>query len=226
MKKKAEKQHKPNPFLDARREWDERYGSLISSRNAWRMVAFLSLAIAVVAVGGALLLASQKEVIPYIVEVDPHGTVIKTQPAEKANEEIEQRIITSELASFVKNFRNVVLDAKQQRDNVFKVYDHFTTNSPAFNKANIYFQKNDPFKRAQTETVFCEIASILRLQGDAYEIEWVEKVMARNSGRIISSDRYKLIAYVECSPPTDPQAVIRNPLGLTISDLNWSKEIE
>ena len=40
-----------NPYLAARREWDERYGSLITRARNWRMAAFLALGIAVIETG-------------------------------------------------------------------------------------------------------------------------------------------------------------------------------
>ena len=40
---------KQNPYLNARREWDERYGGLISRARNWQLIAAGSLAVAVVA---------------------------------------------------------------------------------------------------------------------------------------------------------------------------------
>lgn len=40
---------KQNPYLNARREWDERYGGLISRARNWQRIAADSLAVAVVA---------------------------------------------------------------------------------------------------------------------------------------------------------------------------------
>src|SRR5437763_12356073 len=46
-----------NPYLAARREWDERYGSLITRARNWRVAAFRALGIAVIETGGMVALA-------------------------------------------------------------------------------------------------------------------------------------------------------------------------
>ncbi|WP_276709048.1 VirB8/TrbF family protein [Thiomonas arsenitoxydans] len=41
-----------NPYLNARREWDERYGDALARAKTWRLAAFASLAVAAIAVAG------------------------------------------------------------------------------------------------------------------------------------------------------------------------------
>lgn len=43
-----------NPYLAARREWDERYGDLITRTRNWRLMALLSGLIGLVATGGVV----------------------------------------------------------------------------------------------------------------------------------------------------------------------------
>ena len=50
-----------NPYLDARKEWDERYGSLISRANNWRRAAFAALLIALLETGGLIALANTRK---------------------------------------------------------------------------------------------------------------------------------------------------------------------
>lgn len=75
------------------------------------------------------------------------------------------------------------------------------------------------------ETVFTEVINILEIKDNAYEIEWRETVMERSTGITISSTNYKLVAYTSISPPKDVEHIIKNPLGLIINDLNWTKEM-
>ena len=53
---------KQNPYLNARREWDERYGGLISRARNWQLMAAGSLAVAVVAVVGIAFVGSQSKI--------------------------------------------------------------------------------------------------------------------------------------------------------------------
>ena len=41
--------HTDNPYLAARREWDERYGDLLTRARNWRTMAFLSCLVALIA---------------------------------------------------------------------------------------------------------------------------------------------------------------------------------
>ena len=74
-----------SPYLAARSEWDERYGSLITRARNWRLAAFLALAVALVATCGLIALSMKAKVIPYVVAIDNLGRVLAAGPAEQAS---------------------------------------------------------------------------------------------------------------------------------------------
>src|SRR4051794_24798369 len=74
-----------SPYLAARREWDERYGSLITRARNWRLTALLALAVALVAICGVIALSMRAKVIPYVVAIDNLGRVLAAGPAEQAS---------------------------------------------------------------------------------------------------------------------------------------------
>ena len=53
-----------SPYLAARREWDERYGSLITRARNWRIAAVLALSVALVATCGLIALSTKSKVVP------------------------------------------------------------------------------------------------------------------------------------------------------------------
>ena len=53
-----------NPYLTARRSWNEHVGAVVSSRQTWQVVGILSLLIALASVGGIVHLGSQSKVVP------------------------------------------------------------------------------------------------------------------------------------------------------------------
>ena len=67
-----------NPYLAARQEWSERYGSYVKAASAWRIVGILGLSMAVIGFGYAMYLSTQVKLVPYIVEVDKLGTTAST----------------------------------------------------------------------------------------------------------------------------------------------------
>src|SRR5437870_4073686 len=62
-----------NPYLIARREWDERYGNLITRARNWRLAATLCAAIALVQTAGMMWLSLRSKIVPYVVAVDSLG---------------------------------------------------------------------------------------------------------------------------------------------------------
>lgn len=137
----------PSPYIAARREWEERYGTEIGSKRKWQSVAIISLCIAAISLMGTVYLASTKEIQPYIVEVDKKGGILKVSAASKSDPSIEKKVISAQLAEFVRNVRSVIVDAHQQRTNVYQAYAFLRENTPANTKVTQFFRENDPFER-------------------------------------------------------------------------------
>ena len=53
-----------NPYLSARREWDERYGDAIARAKSWRYAAIGALAVAAIAVTGVVFIGAQSKIKP------------------------------------------------------------------------------------------------------------------------------------------------------------------
>ncbi len=58
-----------NPYLAARREWDERYGNLISRERNWRIMAILCSLVALASVGGMIRLSTKSHIVPFVVAI-------------------------------------------------------------------------------------------------------------------------------------------------------------
>src|SRR5260221_11760619 len=61
------KSHLDNPYLNARKEWDERYGSLIKRAQHWRGAAVLALLVALSEAVVILGAATRPKTVPYVV---------------------------------------------------------------------------------------------------------------------------------------------------------------
>ena len=55
----AAKRPPESPYLAARQEWTERYGSYVQAARAWRIVGILGLSLAVVGFSFAMYLSAQ-----------------------------------------------------------------------------------------------------------------------------------------------------------------------
>ncbi len=67
-----------NPYLAARREWDERYGDQISRARNWRVIAVLCALLALVLAAGLIWQSSRSRVVPFIAVIDSFGRPVVT----------------------------------------------------------------------------------------------------------------------------------------------------
>ena len=73
-----------NPYLSARRTWNDHMREVIASRTMWQMLALLCLLIALAGVGGVIAIGSQSKFIPYVVQVNKLGEAIAVSRADIA----------------------------------------------------------------------------------------------------------------------------------------------
>lgn len=218
-----------NPYLSARKHWNEHTKGLMNAARLWQAVALLCLMITLVAIGGVLHLASQSKFIPYIIEMDKLGQTAAVAPAQLATP-VDQRLVRANLAAFISNARLVTPDIALQRKAVLAVYAMLHGDDPAAAKMTAWLNGNEasnPFQRAAKETVETEIVSVIPQSPDSWQIEWNEKLFDRQGVPIGQPYRMKALATVEIVPPdasTTEEKLRQNPLGVYVKDFSWSKQ--
>ncbi|MFC5386750.1 conjugal transfer protein TrbF [Aquamicrobium segne] len=212
-----------NPYLAARQEWNERYGSYVSAARSWRIVGITGMLMAVIGFSYALYQSTQVKLVPYIVEVDRLGTAASAGFPQQI-EYADARVVRATLGSFVSNFRSVTPDAVVQKQYIDRTYALLRTSDPATEKINAWFRGNSPFDRALTMTVAIEVTNIVPLSNQSYQVDWTEFQRDRQ-GKELGTRRYRGIATVTLTPPQD-EAVIRfNPIGLYLKDFEWTAQL-
>ncbi len=212
-----------NPYLAARQEWNERYGSYVMAARAWRIVGITGMLMAVIGFSYALYQSTQVKLVPYIVEVDRLGTAASAGFPQQI-EYADARVVRATLGSFVSNFRSVTPDAVVQKQYIDRTYALLRTSDPATEKINAWFRGNSPFDRARTMTVAIEVTNIVPLSNQSYQVDWTEFQRDRQ-GKELGTRRYRGIATVTLTPPQD-EAVIRfNPIGLYLRDFEWTAQL-
>ncbi|MEO8626814.1 MAG: conjugal transfer protein TrbF [Betaproteobacteria bacterium] len=219
-----------NPYLAARRTWNEHVGGVVSSRQTWQVVGILSLLIALSAVGGIIHIGSQSKFIPYVVEVDQLGQPAAVSEAQRAAP-ADARVVHAAVASFVSDARLVSADVALQRKAVFRVYSMLAANDPATAKMNEWLtgmEDSSPFKRAAKETVSIEIVSVLPQTPDTWQVDWMETVRDRQG--VAKGLPYRMRALVTvfvaaATVHTTEEQIRNNPLGIHVRDYSWSKQL-
>jgi type IV secretion system protein TrbF len=219
-----------NPYLSARRTWNDHVGSVVASRQTWQMVGILSLLIALAGVGGMIHVASQSRFVPYVVEVDKLGQAVAVAPARRAAA-ADQRVVHASVASFISDARLVTPDVALQRKAVFRLYSMLSASDPATAKTNEWLngvEDSNPFKRAARETVSTEVLSVLPQTPDTWQVDWMET--ARDRQGVMKGQPFRMRALitvytVPATPETTEEQVRNNPLGIYVRDFSWSKQL-
>ncbi|PDT01392.1 conjugal transfer protein TrbF, partial [Rhizobium chutanense] len=145
-----------NPYLAARQEWNERYGTYVKAASAWRIVGILGLAMAVIGFSYAMYLSTQVKLVPYIVEVDKLGTAVTAGFPEQI-EYADVRVVRATLGNFVTSFRSITPDAVVQKQYIDRTYALLRTSDPSTEKVNAWFRGNSPFEKAKSSTIAIEV---------------------------------------------------------------------
>lgn len=212
-----------SPYVDARREWNERYGNYIKRERNWRLFAYVLLLVAVCETFALWTLMTQQKVVSYVVEVDRLGQAAAVRQADAATI-VDQRVVKSLLSRFVADTRQVVTDGVAQKQAIDRVFSMIAPNTRARGFVAEFYRANLPYTRAEREIVSVEIISVLPISGETYQIEW-EETTRNVSGEITGRARWKAAATVATNPPKDEPSIRSNPIGLYIVDLNWTQTL-
>lgn len=208
-------------YLIARREWDERYGDLISRARNWRLVAILCSAVALVLAVGMIFVSAKSRIVPYVVAVDSLGRQIATAAADQATPN-DDRLKRAALFEWVSDLRTVTSDTVAQRKAIDRVYARVANGSQAMALISEYYRSGPPHKRAQSETVSVDVQAVLPTSEKTYQLEWMENTRDIQ-GQVKSQERWKAAFTIAVNPPTDELLARLNPLGIYVTAVSWTR---
>ena len=208
------------PYQKAAQVWDDRIGSARIQAKNWRLIAILALLLSFLMAAALVWRSSQSIVTPYVVELSSDGDVRTVQSAIATYEPTDAQI-AYQLGEFIKNVRSVSIDPIVVRENWLKAYD-YTTDQAALT-LNQYARENDPFVDVGKRSVSVEITSIVRSSDDSFDLRWRETNF--RSGVQISQSTFSAVLAVVLDPPRDETTLHRNPLGVYVHGINWSRDL-
>ena len=207
-----------NPYLNARREWDERYGDALSRAHNWKMMAFGAVAVAGIAVAGIAYIGAQSKIQPYVVAIDHMGNPIAmARPVDGGA--INQRIIEAQISSWVWNWRSMLSDPIAQKQLLAQVYAMASTQTAA--------EINPWYKRSWTAdagfVVSPHITSILPISKDTYQVNWTETKYKDGQSDGTTSYKANVTTGIDKKIAGTAQASMLNPLGIYVQSITWTK---
>ncbi len=208
------------PYQKAAQVWDERIGSARLQARNWRLIAFGNLVLAAGLAGALVWQATRGTIVPWVVQVDKLGEAQVVAPANADYRPTDAQIAWY-LAQFIEQVRSVGVDPIILRQNWLKAYD-FVTDRGAL-ALNDYARTNDPFARIGKAQVAVDVSSVIRASPDSFRIAWVERRYENDA--LAATERWTAIVTVAIETPHNSDRLRKNPLGVFVHAINWSKEL-
>jgi len=209
------------PYQRAGQLWDERIGSARVQARNWRLMAFGCLGLATMLSGGLLWQSLQSRIVPYVVEVDKLGEARAVSPADKDYRPSDPQVAWF-LSRFIEDVRSVSLDPVLMRRNWLAAYDFTTKRGARF--LGDYARTADPFGHIGERTTSIQITSVVRASDTSFQVKWVETAYER--GSVAGIAHWTAILTVRMVPPTSADTLRKNPLGIYVDAIDWSRELE
>lgn len=208
------------PYQRAGQAWDERLGSARVQAANWRLMAVGLLGLSAALSGGLLWQSARGAITPWVVEVDRLGQAVATAPASAGYRPSDPQIAWH-LGRFVEQVRAISADPVVVRDNWLSAYD-YTTERGALALSD-YARGADPFAKVGRTQVAVEISSVIRASPDSFRVAWIER--RYEDGQLAATERWTAILTVVLQPPKTAEALRKNPLGVFVHALSWSREM-
>ena len=209
-----------SPFARAAQEWDRRIGEPVVQARNWRLMAFASWSVTVLAVGGLIFLASNRTIATYVVPIDKYARPGQIELAGRVYNPTTAEIGYF-LADWVTRTRSKSIDPIVIRDNWQAAY-HFVV-GPAIGQLNDWAKAHDPFANAGTQAVSVEVVSVLPRSGATYQVEWRETTY--DQGSTSTTVTWTGLFTTKIQPPKNEAELRANPLGVYITAFQWSREL-
>lgn len=209
------------PYQAAGQLWDERIGTARVQTKNWRLMAFGCLALALLMAGGLVWRSAQSIVTPYVVEVDSGGQVRAVGEVATSYQPNDAQI-AHHLARFITQVRSLSIDPVVVRQNWLEAYDYTTDRGAAV--LNDHARANDPFDRIGRETVTVQISSVVRASDRSFQVRWTER--RHVNGVAAGLERWTAVVSIVLQTPRTEERLRRNPLGIYVNGLSWSRELD
>jgi type IV secretion system protein VirB5 len=208
------------PYQRAAQVWDDRIGSARVQARNWRLMAFGSLALSAGFAAALVWETARGTVVPWVVQVDRLGQAQAVAPAQAGYTPTDPQIAWY-LARFIEEVRSIPADPVIVRQDWLRAYD-FTTSAGAV-ALNEYARANDPFAKVGRQQIAVDVSSVIRASPSSFRVEWVER--RYQDGALADTERWTAILTVVVQTPSDADTLRKNPLGIYVNAINWSREL-
>ena len=208
------------PFQKAGQIWDERMGSARVQAKNWRLMAFGSLVLSMGLSAGLIWQSARGTVTPWVVQIDKLGQAQAVSPATADYKPTDPQI-AYHLARFIEEVRGIPADPVILRNQWLRAYDYVTDKGAV--ALNDFARANDPFSNLGKQQIAVEVSSVIRASPDSFRVAWTQR--RYENGNLAATERWTAILSILVQTPHDADRLRKNPLGVYVNAINWSKEL-
>ena len=208
------------PYQRAGQVWDDRIGSARVQAKNWRLAFFAMLALSGGLSAGLVWQSARSTITPWVVQIDRLGQAQAVAPAVADYRPTDPQIAWH-LARFIEEVRSIPDDPVVLRQNWLEAYNYVTDKGAL--ALNDYARTNDPFSKIGKAQVAVDVSSVIRASDNSFRVEWVERHYVDDA--LAATERWSAILTIVVQTSTDADRLKKNPLGVYVHSLNWSKEL-
>ena len=208
------------PYQRAGQVWDDRIGSARAQAKNWRLAFFGMLALSGGLAAGLVWQSTRGTITPWVVQIDKLGQAQAIAPAVADYRPTDPQIAWH-LARFVEEVRSLPADPIVLRQNWLDAYNYVTDKGAL--ALNDYARTADPFSKIGKTQVSVDVLSVIRASDDSFRVAWTERHYVDDA--LASTERWSAILTITVQTQTDADRLKKNPLGVYVHALNWSKEL-
>jgi type IV secretion system protein VirB5 len=108
------------------------------------------------------------------------------------------------------------------RQNWLSAYDWAT--QAGAQALNAMAEANNPFAQVGKTTIAVDVLSVVRASPDSFNLRWRETTY--DKGVLVEVERYSGVAAIIIDPPSTPERLQKNPLGLYVHSFTWSRDLQ
>lgn len=215
-------------YLEAGRQWDERYADLVLGKRNWQIASAAFAAISLILAAGIVWLSTRSRYIPYVVRVDGqgYGLTIPKPLLPSTEPVLIDRMKRYQVASFIRDARSVSSDRGAEQQMLDDLLAH--TKGAADKFLDEYFHADNfthnPFKLSEKQTVAVQIDSILEVSAHSFEVRWTEQARDRSGASDGAPSHWEAALQTAIDPPDSDDAIISNPLGFHVTRISWARQ--
>jgi type IV secretion system protein VirB5 len=212
-------------------DWNNRINRAIAAETAWKRTTWGLMAMLTVSGAGNFWQGQQSKTEAIHIVHDAIGSVITVQVEGRGESKPSQAQIAAALREWVTNVRTVGIDVNAMRRSIPAAYNLVAKGSQAWTMLSLFFNGNDPFKRAALETV--NVSNALAIPPppatlgkdnlQTWRVQWVETVVGRD-GITRSVSNQVLTVTFTVTEPTKREEALNDPDGIHITSFAWTQQ--